>query len=328
MAYLYGGPLGARPLGFAEPASSCAIRLEIPRVPLLASHRTRGTPASEPDLIVRVNRAAPRMDLVVHFHGYSGRGEKMNLAADKEPHSGLDYCKPDDPATAGRQRPTVGLLPRGHFFGGKSGKGYDFPALVRPGALLQLIAVALPQLERQPATDRFILTGHSGGGAPIMRVLPLLEGRPDEVHVFDGLYTSVAPLVAWMNARIARDAAGLRQALGASRDPAAARQFMAARGGAMRVIFRRDGPRSTEPQSMTLAAALERALRRVPDVAPHLCRFYRVEDTRLGHSAIPRAFGFRLLADAGADVPGAQPVRRFCAAPPAGVRPAARPSAR
>ena len=67
------------------------------------------------------------MDVVVHLHGYSGRREKMTLVRDKEPASGLDFTDPADPSARGRTRPTLAVLPRGHYFGGNSGAGYSFP---------------------------------------------------------------------------------------------------------------------------------------------------------------------------------------------------------
>jgi hypothetical protein len=303
------------PLGLGQAPSPCVQRFEIGRLPLLAAHRTPGVPPSEPDLIVRANRPAPEMDVVVHFHGFSGRGRGMRLARDKEPHSGLDFCNPDRPAEAGRRRPTLGLLPRGRFFGGRSGMGYHFPALVRPGQLAALIQIGLAEAARrfglpQIRQARLILTGHSGGGAPLLQLLPILEGAPDELHIFDGLYGAPPNLIRWLNTRVARDAAAVRGLAG--RGPAAIPGYMRARGGALRVIFRRDGPGSTEASSLTVASALERALKQVPDVASAICPYYRVEQTSVGHNPIPRAFGFRLLGDAAADVPRARPIRPIC----------------
>jgi hypothetical protein len=54
----------------------------------------------------------------------------MDLVREMEPRSGLDLADPANPATAGRTTPTLLTLPRGNFYGGRSGHGYDFPAQV------------------------------------------------------------------------------------------------------------------------------------------------------------------------------------------------------
>jgi hypothetical protein len=307
------------PLGLGQAPSPCVHRFEIARLPLLAAHRTPDVPPSEPDLIVRANRHAAEMDVVVHFHGYSGRGRGMRLARDKEPHSGLDFCNPDRPAEPGRARPTIGLLPRGRYFGGRSGMGYHFPALTRPGQLTTLIQLGLAEAARrsgipQIRPGRLILTGHSGGGAPLLQLLPMLEGAPDEVHIFDGLYGAPPNLIRWMSARVTRDAGAVRGLAGQGRANAIP-GYMRARGGALRVIFRCDGPRSTEASSQAVASALERLIKQAPDAASAIRPYYRVEQTSVGHNGIPRAFGFRLLADAAADVPRARSIPPMCRPP-------------
>ena len=124
-------PLPPRP----TPAGPIGDRLVIERHPLLRGHR--GTP---PDLVLRWSRVTGPgpVDVVVHFHGYSGKREGMRIDRDKEPASGLDL--------SGRMRPTLALLPRGNYFGGQSGSGYNFPALVRPGALDELVRDGLARL--------------------------------------------------------------------------------------------------------------------------------------------------------------------------------------
>src|SRR5206468_2389511 len=72
---------------------------------------------------------------------------------------------------------------------------------------------------------------------------------------------------------------------------------------------------NTEGHSADLARALAAALRHFPDVARWLCRFYRVEATRVGHNFIPRVYGFRLLRDAGGDVPRTFLPVRICPVP-------------
>lgn len=247
-------------------------RLVVARLPQLASHRGTG-----PDLVLRwgpMPRTAT-VDVVVHLHGFSGRGVRMSLVGDKEPRSGLDLVDPARPATPGRRGPTLLVLPRGHFYGGKSGKGYSFPALTTPGAVSRLVDDAVRRFAAasgvRATRGRLVLTAHSGGGAALMSILRHLD--PDEVHTFDALYTNPAPLIAW------------------------ARKRRATRSGALRVLFRPGEP--TAANSRRVAEAL----------GPGSPSF-RVEQTTVAHNDIPRTFGWRLLADASADLPGATRVRR------------------
>jgi hypothetical protein len=242
-------------------------RLVVARLPQLANHRGTG-----PDLILRWGRM-PRtatVDVVVHLHGFSGRGARMTLPDNKEPHSGLDLADPANPAARGRQTPTLLVLPRGHFHGGASGKGYSFPALTGPGALTRLVDDALRRFAATTGVHathgKLILTAHSGGGAALMAILRHTD--PDEVHTFDALYTDPAPLIAW------------------------ARKHKAAGTGALRVLFRPG--EGTAAHSLRVASAL----------APATPAF-RVEQTKVAHTDIPRTFGWRLLADPAADLPGA-----------------------
>ena len=98
--------------------------------PALQSHA-----GTQPDLFMRWNRiplAAASVDVVVHLHGFSQEGGEM-LLAEKVARSGLD--------PAGRERPTLAMLPRGnwirHYY-------YDFPALLA-GGIDQLIQYGLRQ---------------------------------------------------------------------------------------------------------------------------------------------------------------------------------------
>lgn len=212
---------------------------------------------------------AATVDVVVHLHGFSGRGRRMSLVDDKEPRSGLDLVDPDHPATQGRRGPTLLVLPRGHFHGGRSGHGYSFPALTPPGALSRLVDDAVRRFAEETGVratrGKLILTAHSGGGAALMSILRHLD--PDEVHSFDALYTDPAPLIAWVRRR------------------------KAAGSGALRVLFR--AGEGTAANSRRVAAAL----------GPGSPSF-RVERTTVAHNDIPRTFGWRLLADASADLPG------------------------
>ena len=198
----------------SQPPATRGGRLVVEHVPLLRRHI--GTP---PDLVLSWNamNSPGRVDVAVHLHGFSPRGRAMQLPRDMVPVSGLDFADPRHPGTPGRTTPTLAVLPRGNFFGGRSGHGYNHPALHVPGALAALVDHALARFGAhtgiQAARGRLILTAHSGGGASLMRVLAYAD--PDEVHTFDALYTDPSPLVAWARKRIA------------SND-----------GGALRVIFR------------------------------------------------------------------------------------------
>jgi hypothetical protein len=247
-------------------------RLVVARLPQLANHRGTG-----PDLVLRWGPMArsATVDVVVHLHGFSGRGMRMSLVDDKEPRSGLDLVDPARPATPGRRGPTLLVLPRGHFHGGKSGKGYSFPALTTPGAVSRLVDDALRRFAAasgvRATRGKLVLTAHSGGGAALMSILRHLD--PDEVHTFDALYTDPAPLIAW------------------------ARRRRATGSGALRVLFRPGEP--TAANSRRVAEAL----------GPGSPSF-RVEQTTVAHNDIPRTYGWRLLADSSADLPGARRVGR------------------
>lgn len=259
----------------AEAAQVAAGRLVVDQLPLLRSHA--GTP---PDLVLTWNamNAPGTVDVVVHLHGFSARGRLMRLPADIVPVSGLDFSDPQHPSAAGRTSPTLLVLPRGNFFGGRSGRGYNFPALHPPGALDELVDDALAQFGAsagaRPVRGRLILTAHSGGGASLMRILRYAD--PDEVHTFDALYTDPAPLIAWAQHRIARGS------------------------GALRVLYRPG--EGTAQASLAVESAIQRAL---TGPSPS----WRVESTRVAHMDIPPRFGWRLLADVAADLPGAGQAR-------------------
>ena len=277
-------------------------RVELAGLSLLRGHR--GVP---PDLILRWN-AMPdvpaTVDVVVHLHGYSRNAERMSLTRDKEPHSGLDFADPDSGAggAPGRTRPTLAVLPRGNYFGGRTGMGFNFPALVSATGLRELITVSLSHFGHAVGAPnvrmaRLILTAHSGGGAALMKILRHID--PEEVHVFDGLYSDASDLSNWARERIRRDAAAL-----AGRAPDAAEQYLRDQGGALRVFFR--PTTKTESYSMAVHRAVSTTLASRRDARAVLVDRYRVERTSVGHGEMPRRFGWRLLADATARVPGAR----------------------
>lgn len=262
--------------------------------PLLRAHR-----GTQPDLVVRWNampRSTTAVDVVVHLHGYSASGARMTIQ-DKAAASGVDL---GSPGGGGTRRPTLGLIPRGSYFGGRSGAGYNFPQLVAPGAVAQLVASGLELLRTQTGVratmGRLVLTGHSGGGAPLDAILRHTDA--DEVLVFDGTYGDMRHLIGWARSRIARGSAT----------------------SALRVLYRPGT--GTAMNALAVAAAICPAITASPDAAA-LHRRFRVESTSVEHNLIPKTFGGRLLADAGADLPGA--VRHGCAHS-GGNQPGSRPS--
>ena len=264
--------LGERESEADRPAGSGT--LTVPSLPLLRSHV-----GSPPDLVLSWNALAAGQpaDVVVHLHGFSGRGRAMRLTSDMVQYSGLDLHDPTDPSTTGRSGPTLLVLPRGHFFGGRSGHGYTFPALHEPGALVRLVDDAVARVAAHTGTPftrgRLILTAHSGGGASMMRILRHTD--VDEVHSFDALYTNPASLIAWARRRITSGS------------------------GAMRVLYRPD--EGTSANSRAVRSAVSRALSASGN---RLQPRFRVEATTVAHQQIPRRFGWRLLADVAADLPG------------------------
>jgi hypothetical protein len=252
-----------------------AGRHVVARLPLLTSHT--GTP---PDLILKWNDMAPTtaVDVVVHLHGWAreGVGRKLDIARDKLPVSGLDFTEPGNPAAVGRTAATLMVLPRGsHSPAGKDDRRYTFPALVKPGALQRLIDESLAIFAAQTGLavqqNHLILTAHSGGGAALMQILR--HTNPDEIHAFDALYTDPAALIAW------------------------AKRRMASGTGALRVIYRPG--EGTAAHSQRVAHAIAGA------GSPR----FGVEQTSVAHENIPATFGWRLLADPSANLPGVVVIR-------------------
>jgi len=144
----------------------------------------RGHAGTQPDLFLRWNEipaATDAIDVAVHLHGFSQAGGAMPLA-EKTARSGLDL--------SGRTRPTLAILPRGNWI---RHTWYDFPALL-DGGIDRLVDYALERFverfapDRSFALDRFILSGHSGGGMPAIDAIAGARRPPDELFVFDGLY--------------------------------------------------------------------------------------------------------------------------------------------
>jgi hypothetical protein len=289
-----------------------AGQADVPTVAMLASHHDRG-----PDMVLRWNAIADPsagIDVVVHLHGFS-TDRRLDLRQRKLPLSGLDFAPPVLPASfgapaqppwTGRTRQSLLVLPRGKAREGH-GMAYDFPALTREGAFAELVRVALLEfasctgLSAPPPLRRLILTGHSGGGAPVDRILARIgdgPGDPHEVHVFDGLYGDPSGLRGWVDRRLRRDVA----ALGSAADAAV---YMATGGGGLRVLHTAGVPHgTTRPNSLALQAYVGR---RIPTGMPFtetLQRHYRVEPSAVAHTFVPVWYGGRLLADVTATIPG------------------------
>lgn len=247
--------------------------------PLLRDHA-----GTQPDLFLRWNRvplAAAAVDVVVFIHGHSQDGRAMALA-DKVARSGLDL--------SGRERPTLALLPRGHWF---RHYYYDFPALLA-GGLDRLVDHALKVFGRamerteplQP--DRLVLAAHSGGGMPAVDMLAEAGRMPDEFFVFDGLYgrdpasgdplRGLETIARWLDARLAQEPE---------------------RSGALRIVYIES---QTGPFSRAVAGLISRRLAALdPGPAQALARRYRVESAIVQHSQIARHYLPALLARADAE---------------------------
>lgn len=276
----------------STPGRTGGGRLTVDRVPVLAPHRGAG-----PDLVMRWNamQNPEAIDVVVHLHGYSAPAAAMRLPRDKEPISGLDFSDPAGREAGGRTRPTLALLPRGKSApSAKRPDRYTFPALTPRGALRELVRDGLARFAAHTGISaplgQLILTAHSGGGAPLTEILTHTD--PDEVHVFDALYGPAGPVAAWARRRIARELSA----------PGAVPP-------ALRVVYLPGGKGTTGPSSRALEQDVCLAL-----TAPggsRLATRFRVESTGVPHNDIPRAFGWRLLADPSADLPKVR--RAVCA---------------
>ena len=238
---------------------------------------------TQPDLFLRWNEipvSAVAIDVAVHLHGFSQAGDAMPLA-EKVERSGLDL--------SGRTRPTLAILPRGNWI---RRTWYDFPALL-DGGIDRLVDYALDQFverlapDRRFAVDRFILSGHSGGGMPAIDAIAGARRPPDELFVFDGLYgrdpsagdplQGIEIVEQWLGERFAREPD---------------------RPGALRVVYIE---RQTGPFSREVGALIARRLAAARQgLEPILGQRYRVEASPVPHGYVAAICGPQLLADAGA----------------------------
>ena len=202
--------------------------------------------------------------------------------AEKVMRSGLDLT--------GRARPTLAMIPRGnwlrHYY-------YDFPALLSGGldqliddglrCLAQAITAASPGASRALAMDRFVLAAHSGGGMPAVDVIAGARRRPDELHVFDGLYGRDPATGNPMQGLEVIDQL-LDDRL--QREPE--------RPGCLRVIYIEQ---QTGPFSRKVGELITRHLAAAdPTLAASLSRRYRVEISGVQHSQIAHRCAPELLA--------------------------------
>ena len=202
------------------PANSDAGERAV-HLPLLLAHRAPGfsyTLGGE-NCILRWAKVPPgfrgAVDVVVHYHGY--RDHNRMTLRNKADHSGLDLDLP------GVTRPTLGVVPHGRAFPSTTQPGVDgfsFPAVGDRGGLVQLVQVCLAELGRLVSSSglrrgRLIVTGHSGGGAALNRLMGAL-GDSNEVNGFqyyDATYGGADLITAprsWLNAALERDARALQ----------------------------------------------------------------------------------------------------------------------
>lgn len=249
------------------------------------------------------------VDVVIHFHGYKGHNQ-MRLR-DKAAASGLDLGAP------GVGRPTLGVVPHGHAFRSRMAgtDGFDFPAIDTKAELDAFIDEVLTAFGAdggpRVTKGRVILTGHSGGGAALSKLMQSAgavrgPGNIDAFQYFDATYGGQATLTAsagWVDTIISRDAAALTLMV----DDAARNRHMRTNGGHLRIEFI-DGTGTAE-----IAKAADRFMRQRidamtqdPAIRAILRKFYRAQKVtrpnQTGHSAVPRACGGRLLADPGHDL--------------------------
>jgi LAS superfamily LD-carboxypeptidase LdcB len=314
--WTYRGPssaTAAQEVVSGEVASAAAAEgvragsLPVERIPLLSRHAGR-----PPDLVLGWNdmpSAPAEIDVAVHLHGFWKPG--LTLPANIVGVSGLDLAPVDGAGGQGRSRPTLTVLPRAHDTGvrqkyrqrdGTYRNGpynvYTFPALVTRAGLPELVRFSLEHFAAKvgvaaPRLGRLVLTAHSGGGLALLQILRYHD--PHQVHVFDALYWPPDALVAWARRHIAQDRAAVK-----ALDPTAAREYMSARGGAMRVFYQGRYAGGTRPKSFALLGAIS------SELGPEVRDWYRVEASDYDHFQIPREYGWRMLADASADVPKAR----------------------
>jgi hypothetical protein len=250
------------------------------------------------------------VDIVVYLHGYGAAA--ADFFARKAQSAGVDLVDSTGAVRVRASRPTLALVPRGR---NTSGSRWVFDALPDAAAFNALVDAGLAWLStsvlRLPAGStltrgRLTLIAHSGGGAA-MSVLLAGGLDPDEVVCFDSLFGGEAQVAHWAEARIGSTRAA-QSGLRAFYTPCSAGSWN---------YWKADGRWhliSTEVAARRLQHALERAIASTGDAA--LASRFRVEQTTVGHGAIPGRYSPLLLEDIAATLPDT------AAAPPSTSRPA------
>ncbi|MEJ8836853.1 M15 family metallopeptidase [Ramlibacter sp. AN1133] len=253
------------------------------------------------------------VDVVIHFHGYSGRNA-MKLAS-KAADSGLDLRAP------GVGRPTLGLVPHGvpHEWyqvdkktkaKTRAGDGFTFPQIATQAQLDAFVDEALQAFAKvhggQPTRGRLVLTCHSGGGAALSKLLATLKDYGRLLHgcqYFDATYGGADILTApggWLAKAMDRDATALAKLSGEE----ARQRYMQNDGSHLRMVFI-DGT-GTAPAAIATEAFMRDRLGTPEDVRALLHRHYRAQKVadpkKVYHGRVPPVCGGRLLADAGNDL--------------------------
>jgi hypothetical protein len=307
---------------------------------------------SGPNCILRWANVPPgyagAVDVVVHFYGFKAHNAmRLQQKADA---SGLDLD------VAGLTTPTLGIVPHGHAFPARRRcsdrsrrscphqtwrakcpdetrpvlcqDGFDFPALESRRQLLDFVQSALAELARERGSNdlsrgRLIVTGHSGGGAHLSKLLQAFRSS-DEItafQFFDATYGGEEPFKltdGWLVRSLRRDAGAL-----AGISDADWSGYMRRSGGHLRLAFIA-GTRTASVAGNVDRFIVERLRELVSNQAlrDFLRRYYRAQSTiGLRHDDIPRAIGGRLLLEPGDDIRG---VLQDLPAPPARRRPASR----
>jgi hypothetical protein len=134
-------------------------------------------------------RATKRIDFVVHFHGWTGRLENVL------PH----YQLIEQFAASGRN--AVLVVPQGprgatDSFGGKLEDADGFKRFMDEVLLtLKKSAAITPDA----SVGRLILSGHSGGGRVVAKILAVggMTRNVNEVWLFDAMYSDAKGYMAW-----------------------------------------------------------------------------------------------------------------------------------
>ncbi|MEZ5426046.1 MAG: N-acetylmuramoyl-L-alanine amidase [Pyrinomonadaceae bacterium] len=250
------------------------------------------------------------IDVVIHFHGWNITKEKRFFDFAVK-NSGLDLLKPDGSLT--RKRPTLCILPFGlndpDYQVTINGKTVDrnhpgryvFPFFYPKDGLQKLIDFSFDHLTKlfnsSFTQGRLILTAHSGGGAAVSNLLGnVLKGNLnlkaknfDEIHLFDSTYEWQQNTISWADKKIDEDL----------KIPV---KEIPLRAGALRVLYLPLDSDCKVAGTVAGSRKIEGELSKKLGKTSPLNSRYRVQATRVEHLAIPKTFGYQLLADAGTDL--------------------------